>query len=253
VSPAGSKGEASCEWYRSAFGDLYPLLYPHRDDDSAAREATSLVAWLDLRDRGARIIDLGCGAGRHAAALASLGQRVVGLDLSNELLERARARPERRPDLVRGDLRHLPFRAAFDLALSLFTSFGYFDDTGNEHALREMARVLVPGGRLVIDHIHAAHLRRALVPEDTREGPGYRIRQRREIVDGRVRKTIVVRRDTGEPITLHEDVRLYDPDEMRALLKRAGLSRVSFHGSFAGDALRDDDARMIVVAHREAS
>jgi SAM-dependent methyltransferase len=253
VGPAGSNGEAGCEWYRSAFGDLYPLLYPHRDDDSAAREAASLVVWLDLNDRRARIVDLGCGAGRHAAALAALGLRVVGLDLSNELLERARARTEHRPTVVRGDLRRLPFREAFDLVLSLFTSFGYFDDAGNERALREMARLLVPGGRLVIDHIHAAHLRRALVPEDTREGPGYRIRQRREIVDGRVRKTIVVERDTGEHATLHEDVRLYDPDEMRALVKRAGLTRVSFHGSFDGAALRDDDPRMIVVAHREAA
>jgi SAM-dependent methyltransferase len=243
---------AECEWYRVTFGELYPLLYPRRDDAAAAREAADLVAWLGLRDGRARIVDLGCGAGRHAAALAALGLRVVGLDLSDALLERARTRPAGAPPLVRGDLRHLPFRPAFDLALSLFTSFGYFDDAGNERAVREMARVLLPGGRLVIDHIHAAYLRRTLVPEDTREVPGYRIRQRREIVAGRVRKTMVVERGGAESVTLHEDVRLYDPDEMRALLARAGLRGVGFHGSFAGGALRDDSARMIVIAQREA-
>jgi SAM-dependent methyltransferase len=237
------------DWYRSTFGELYPLLYPHRDDLAAAREVEQLAAWLDLRGRKVRIADLGCGAARHTAALRCLDLCAIGLDLSCELLARARERADGCP-LVRGDLRRLPFRPVFDVALSLFTSFGYFDDAENEIALSEMARVLAPGGRLLIDHIHVPTLHRTLVPEDTHRGPGCRITQRREIRDSRVRKTIVVRWDTGEQISLCEDVRLYLPEELARLLTRAGLRDVTFHGSYAGDPLSDTSARMIAVARR---
>jgi len=246
---AESAGGAATEWFRHAFGDLYPLLYPHRDDAAAAREVEQLAAWLRLREGSLCIVDLGCGAARHTAALRCLGVGAIGLDLSGPLLARARQRDDGCP-LVRGDLRQLPFRAVFDVALSLFTSFGYFDDAGNEAALREMARVLVPGGRLLIDHIHVPALRRTLVPEDTRRGPGCTITQRREIRDGRVRKSIGVRWDAGEEIQLREDVRLYEPAELARLLAGAGLRDVTFHGSYAGDALTDACPRMIAVARR---
>jgi SAM-dependent methyltransferase len=181
--------------------------------------------------------------------LRQLGACAIGLDLSCELLARARERADACP-LVRGDLRQLPFRPVFDVVLSLFTSFGYFDDAGNETALAEMARVLAPGGRLLIDHIHVPALRRTLVPEDTRRGPGCTITQRREIRDSRVRKSILVQWDAGEQIRLCEDVRLYEPDELARWLGRAGLGEVSFHGSYAGDALTDASPRMIAVARK---
>lgn len=247
---AGSSGGAPPEWFRIAFGDLYPLLYPHRDDASAEREAAQLVDLLGLRGRRARAIDLGCGTGRHAAALARLGLCVVGLDLSDALLARARQRGTLCGALVRADLRRLPFRPAFDLALSLFTSFGYFDDAENERTLQAIAYVLAPGGQLVIDHIHPPALAAGLVPEDTRFEAGCRIHQRREIVGSRVRKRITVRRDTGETIELCEDVRLYAPEELARLLQRTGLTDVRFFGSFAGDPLTEETQRMIVVARR---
>lgn len=246
---AEAAGGSSREWFRHAFGELYPLLYPHRDDAAAEREVVQLAAWLGLRDRKLRVADLACGAARHTAALRRLGVAAVGLDLSGSLLTRARGRADACP-LVRGDLRQLPFRPVFDVALSLFTSFGYFDDAGNEAALREMARVLAPGGRLLIDHIHVPALRRTLVPEDTRQGPGYSITQQREIRDARVRKTILVRWDQGETVRFDEDVRLYAPDELARMLEHAGLGEVSFHGSYAGEALAGDSPRLIAVARR---
>ena len=88
--PYRTSGE---EWYRAAFGELYPLLYSHRDDCSAAREVSDIVALLELDDRTARILDLCCGAGRHSAALMEMGfERVYGADLSSSLLAEACAR-----------------------------------------------------------------------------------------------------------------------------------------------------------------
>lgn len=239
----------SSEWYVTAFGDQYPLLYAHRDDAAAAEELGGLAPLLGRPLAGARALDLACGAGRHAEALAAAGARPTGLDLSPLLLTRAAARRTLRGRLVRGDLRRLPFGPVFDLVLNLFTSCGYFaDDEENELALREMARVLAPGGVLVIDHIHRERLLRDLVPEDTREADGFVIRQRREIRGDRIRKEIIVRAPDGGERRFVEDVRLYRPEELAVLLEAAGLAGVRFHGSLGGGPFGPAAPRMVVIA-----
>ncbi len=241
----------SSEWFVTAFGELYPLLYAHRDETSAAREVLGLLEHLGLSDRGARILDLCCGAGRHLAALAAGGGRVVGVDLSAELLGRAAGRPGLAGRLVRGDMRRLPFGAAFDLVLNLFTSFGYFArDAENERALREMARVLAPGGTLVVDHIHRARAVRELVPEDVRAEHGLVVRQRREIRGERIRKEITVRRRDGCEERFLEDVRLYRPEELEAMMAAAGLRAVRLRGSLTGAPFGPQAARMVAIAEK---
>ncbi len=104
-----------------------------------------------------RLLDAPCGHGRHANRLAERGYRVAGLDRSEPFLERARDdATERgvadRVDYRHGDLRSLPYDdRAFDGVYNLFTSFGFFDDAQNREVLAEFARVLRPGGRLVME------------------------------------------------------------------------------------------------------
>jgi len=240
-------------WYHDAFGDLYPLLYAHRDDSAAAAEAGAFVRRLGLDGPGSRVLDLACGAGRHCEALSGLGARVYGLDLSAHLLRLAARRACIAGRLARGDMRGLPFRRAFDLVVSLFTSFGYFaDDRMNERVLTEIARVLVPGGSLLLDHVNRPALERALVTEDERAGEGFRLRQRRSLSAARVRKEIEITWDDGRTRRLVEDVRLYMPDELRALLAARGFEEIRFYGSFDGRALDERAERMIVVAKARA-
>ncbi len=243
--------QESSPWFRSAFGELYPLLYPHRSDKAANYEIGRLVDFLGLRDSDRKVLDLACGNGRHMAALQESGLRVYGLDLSLALLEQATGRSGPGGRLVRGDMRYIPFREGFDLVVNLFTSFGYFsDDRENEKVLREMARVLEPGGRLVIDHINTAALQRTLVREDSRFGNGFHMLQRRRIEDRRVKKDITITWDNGEITTLCEDVRLYTDVEMRGLLMSSGFAEVRFFGSTRGEAFNDDSERMIVIAEK---
>ena len=132
------------EWFEQWFGEEYHVLYPHRDEEEA-RRAVALVQRAAPWAEGDRVLDLACGAGRHAAELERLGARVVGFDLSPSMLHRARAGV--RGPLVRGDMRALPFRAgSFALAVNLFTSFGYFRDD-KEHGLvvRQVVDSLRPG------------------------------------------------------------------------------------------------------------
>ena len=155
------------EWFERWFGEEYLRAYAHRDDEDAER-LVGLLDTLGVAGAGQRVLDLACGPGRHTAALARRGARVVGLDLSRVLLLAAREAGADR--LVRADMRSLPFRdAAFDAVLNLFTSFGYFtEDVEHETVLREVARALRPGGRFVLDFLNAPGVRAGLVARDER-------------------------------------------------------------------------------------
>ena len=242
--------ERGIPWFETAFGRLYPLVYAHRDDDSAFREIEGLTRLLHLSGSRLKTLDVCCGAGRHTEALEGLGLDVLGIDLSMVLLEKGASRPVLRGRVVQADMRALPFGTGFELLTNLFTSFGYFSEDGdNEQALCEMARVLVPGGRLVLDHMNRPAVERGLVPEDSEERDGLKIRRTRKIEGKRVKKEIHVDIIAeGEHIHLQEDVRLYTPSEMQGLLEAAGLEDVRYYGDFDGGALTMESPRMIALA-----
>jgi SAM-dependent methyltransferase len=227
-------------WVLDAFGPWYPTIYPHRNDAEAARLLATLAENVTLAGR--RILDVGCGAGRHLVRLRKLGSDPVGLDLSPSLLAEA-ARHGRevgvRVPLVRGDMRHLPFaNRRFDGVTSLFTSFGYFSRDEDRRVVREATRVLVPDGFHLLDFLNRDRVLAHPNPESERESEGYRIRERRRIEDrgGRVVKRVtVLSKDAEEPVVDYEErVNLWGPDELRSLLESAGLHVLQEWGEYDG-------------------
>lgn len=237
-------------WYQTAFGEHYLAVYPHRDDEAAAAEVRFVLETLAL-PAGARVLDLCCGGGRHLSRLAESGLAAIGLDLSAPLLQRAGARGLR---VTRADMRRLPLApAAFDAVVNLFTSFGYFtDEAENAAALREIARVLRPGGKFLIDHIHAAALAGSLVPESRRQVGGRTISERRSLDPDRKRieKSIRIEHDAGPAIQYTESVRYYGVDELEGLLGQAGLAPIARFGSLRGGPFGPDAERMVLVARK---
>jgi SAM-dependent methyltransferase len=240
-----------------SFGELYPLIYEHRDDEAASNEIGALIGALGLRGT-LRVLDLCCGAGRHAAAMNRLGFDVVGLDLSPQLLAEAAGRSGLAGRLVRADMRHLPFGdgapgAGFDLVVNLFTSFGYFaQDDENAAVLEEAARVLRPGGTIVVDHINRSLLERTLIPENEEKRRGLRVSYKRRIDGNRAHKEITVLGKDGKVALFHESVRLFGPGEFEEMCAAAGLACRTILGSFDGEPFGQDSDRMIVVADKPA-
>lgn len=104
------------------------------------------------------IIDVPCGFGRHSLALANAGHTVVGVDLNPDFLaiaqERAKqAAPGHTIHFIQGDMRSLGFRpGSFDVALNLFTSFGYFTSPEEDtQFFQETASLLKQGGKFILD------------------------------------------------------------------------------------------------------
>jgi SAM-dependent methyltransferase len=237
------------EWFEQWFGEEYHALYPHRDTEDA-RRAVALIRRVAPWRPGEQVLDLACGAGRHAFELERAGAQVVGLDLSPTMLLRARTRSRMR--LVRGDMRALPFRGeSFGVAVNLFTSFGYFRDDAEHHeVMRQVARVLAPGGRFVLDYLNAEQVRRTLLrePEDRSE-PATAVRIRRRFSEeGRYVVKEIELRDEGR--SFQERVRLFSVEELSALLREAGLEVTERFGDYAGGPLTDDAPRAILVGRR---
>jgi SAM-dependent methyltransferase len=234
------------EWFEQWFGEEYHALYPHRDDEDA-RRAVELIRRVVPWGDGDRILDLGCGPGRHAAELERLGGQVIGFDLSRVMLRRARERTRAR--LVRGDMRALPFRdGSFVLAVNLFTSFGYFlDDAEHRLVVRHVTAALVPGGHFVLDYLNAEHVRRTLKLGEKATGRDVLVTRRIDSANRFVIKEIELR-DEGR--RFEERVRLFSADELTALLTDAGLRVAARFGDYDGGPTGPNAPRVILVGAR---
>src|SRR5688572_13739496 len=232
------------EWFEEWFGEEYLRLYPHRDDTDAERVVALICRTVPFQP-GWRVLDVACGAGRHARAFEAAGARCFGLDLSQALLRVARQVTQ--APLVRADMRQLPIRpGSMDLTVNLFTSFGYFDrDAEHTAALEEMIGTVRRGGWFVIDFLNAAAVRRQLVPEETLQLAGSAIQISRSVSpDGRyVCKSI--RAAGGRQF--RERVRLFEPDQMASMLEAAGVSVRFRFGDYDANPLKSDSPRTVLA------
>ena len=246
-------------WYRRAFGRAYFDVYPHRDKVEA-RALVGLLkqhAFLD----GTPVLDLGCGPGRHITALMEAGvSRVVGIDLSETLLRSAWSEIEHggaRPLLVRADWRDLPLASrCFPLVLSLFTSFGYFDDPADdERHLEEVARVLTDEGVFVLDYLNANRVRMGLPSESRRLAGDLRVEEKRRLSsDGRrvVKDVVLSSTESGTELHRHtERVNLYSQEDLLLSLEKTGFHVDTVWGDYEGTRFdREKSSRLILVGRR---
>jgi SAM-dependent methyltransferase len=234
------------DWYHTWFNDDYLALYPHRDEADAAR-LVQLITRVTGWGAGWRVLDVGCGPGRHASAVERAGVSYVGLDLSLPLLRRARQVTP--APLVRADMRKLPVRpGSLQAVLSLFTSFGYFEhDAEHEATLAGMARVLASGGWLVLDFLNASLVRHSVpaAPQAPVPAPAGAMVRKHLSADGR----FVVKDITLASGVRHvERVRLLGQDDLSAMLQRAGLRLRAAFGDYDGAAPSPVAPRTLLLA-----
>jgi SAM-dependent methyltransferase len=201
-----------------------------------------------------RVLDLGCGHGRHAIELARRGHEVTGLDRTQAFLDLARkeADAQRLPiDLVHGDMREIEYDEAFDRVICLFDGFGLHRDEENADVLRRVARALRPGGRACIDVRNRDWMVRALLPVTVlQKGADLMIdRHVIEPLTGRLVDFRVVVRD-GRTKEARWSVRLYTFSELRGLLAAVGLRVTEVFGSWDLEPLSLAHHRMVVMVEK---
>ena len=221
-------------WFEPLADHLSSAYLRYSFTRGTAGEVAALVELLDLHP-GERVLDVGCGPGRHAAGLAERGLDVVGVDLSEAFLTLARAAvPAAR--FERLDARRLPFDGEFDAVISLCQgAFGLSGGPGaagrppagpelEEPVLAGMTRALRPGGRLAVSAFSAYFQLRYL-----EEGDEF------DAVDGVNREQTTVRSPSGEQRAAELWTTCFTPRELRLLARAVGLEPVAVHGVTPGD------------------
>lgn len=235
-------------WYEALFENCAEGYDREPFTQGTAGECDFIEAELG-QDRSRRILDVGCGTGRHAIELARRGYAVEGVDLSEAQLARARAKAAAlglKIPFHRLDARHLTFSGAFDLVLMLCEgAFPLMETDAMNHAiLRGAARALKPGGKLILTTLNALHPLRQL--GETRPA-GF------DLMSFRDRSILRVVDDAGRSRELPCDERYYAPSEITWLLGSLGFGRIAIHGARLGAFSRDHlldpaDVEMLVIA-----
>ncbi len=220
----------------------------------AEGDVAGIVAALDL-PKGARVLDLGCGPGAHALAFAARGCVVTGVDRTARLLARARAAATARGqavEWVQADMREFRRPAAFDLACSLYTSFGYFDEEGDRRVLENVVASLRPRGALVLDVSGRESVARFWREHTDVEIAGVRYVERRHAAEDwstLVGDWTIVR--DGVPSRFRVRQRLYTGTELKDVLASVGFPDVRLAGALDLRQPYDQTAeRLVAVARR---
>ena len=247
--------ETEAAWVPEYFGEDYLRLYafpPERTDPEVAFVAAELGARMRP---GGWVLDLACGQGRHTVPLAQRGYRLIGLDYQLPLLHTA-VRQARKagvtPAFIRGDMRELPFSTAFDAVVNLFTAFGYFSDDDNQRVLREVARVLRPGGWFILDVANRDALLRTAQPRSWKrlaDGTLVISEWQWDVRQGRYTHRQWLIGETARREFVHS-VRVYTCTELTAMLGAVGLRVAAVHGGFRGEALTLEAPRAILIAQK---
>jgi SAM-dependent methyltransferase len=224
---------AAAEWFASWFDtSYYHQLYAHRDVSEAADFIDALVGRLRPPAEAA-ILDLGCGAGRHARRLAAKGFDVTGLDLSADSIRLASAFGHERLRFARHDMRD-PFGfETFDYVLNLFTSFGYFDRAEDHLAVvRNVAASLKPRGVFVLDYLNVRRAEAHLTPYQTVERDGVRYAISRRVEAGHILKLISVDTGGGTPLHYEERVARFSFEDLQLMFALYGLTVDAVYGDY---------------------
>ncbi len=233
--------------------------YLHFYEDTLRTERTEhqvdvLVAHLQMRP-GMRVLDLGCGHGRHALELARRGFDVVGVDRTEGFLDLARKEAEAAGVAIEyrsSDLRAIEEEGSFDRVICLFDVFGLHHDEENHDVLRRIARALRPGGRVCLDVRNRDWMVRALLPVTIlQKGPDLMIdRHIFDPISGRLVDYRIMVRD-GRTKEARFSVRLYHFSELRSLLASVGLVVTEAFGTWDGDPIGLAHNRMVVFCEKE--
>ncbi len=247
----------TARWYETFFDELaLDIWQDSRTEELTAEEADTLDSLLAAPD-GGRLLDLACGNGRHAVALASRGYAMTGMDIAEANRARASelaAAAGTSIEFETQDITRIDYDAAFDAAYMWGNSFGYFPRNASVQFFGSVARALKPGGRFVMEtavsaeSILADFAPRTWVPisESMRvllEGRYHPRESRLETIYTTIRDGQVVGESTAQ-------VWIYTSGELAAMAESAGFEVLDMHGDLDGNPFELGDDQLILVLER---
>ena len=249
------------QWYEELFSD-YGEKYDHESFAQGTIGECDFIEKEIGNEKKTRILDIGCGTGRHSLELARRGYNVMGIDLSAALLEKAKekaAAQDLRIAFHRHDARDLPFDSEFDLAIMLCEgAFPLMEtDEMNFRILQGVAKALKPRGKLIFTTLNGLfplfHPLDEFFAADKKEGNAEYANHHFDLMTFRDHNITTIVDDHGNKKELHCDERYYVPSEITWLLKTLGFESIDIFGAKLGafsraDKLTTGDFEMLVIA-----
>ncbi|MFO0680183.1 MAG: methyltransferase domain-containing protein [Polyangiaceae bacterium] len=243
-------------WWEELFNDDYLRTMNKITDAQIAKEVTFIEESLAVQ-KGANLLDLACGTGRHAIELARRGYEVVGYDLSLAMLARAAeeaSEREQKLNFVQGDMREMAFDEVFDGIYCWNTSFGFFEEEKNAQIVGKVHRALKSGGQFLLDVTNRDFIGRQAPSLAWFEGEGCMCMDEMTIdwVTSRMRVKRTMMMDDGRTKEIEYSVRVYSLHELGKLLHDHGfrVAEVSGRPATPGVFFGAESPRTLILAEK---
>jgi 2-polyprenyl-3-methyl-5-hydroxy-6-metoxy-1,4-benzoquinol methylase len=250
-------------WYETLF-ENYGTQYDQESFTQGTQGECDFIE-KELRfDHEMNILDVGCGTGRHAIELTKRGYSVLGIDLSESQLNKAREKAkleQLKIEFLMHDARNLPFENQFDVAIMLCEGgFPLMEtDEMNYEILKNVSKSLKSTAKFIFTTLNGLyplkHSINDLLGEDAaKEGARYESHHF-DVLTMRDYNTTTFTDDDGNICELECNERYYMPSEITWLLNSLGFRKVEIFGAKLGaysrnDRLTDEDFEMLVIAER---
>ncbi|MFI5145423.1 MAG: class I SAM-dependent methyltransferase [Ignavibacteria bacterium] len=252
-------------WFKSWFNSPdYLRLYEHRDTRDAKKLINLLFRNIKLV-KGASVLDLACGNGRHSILFARKGYKTTGLDLSAFLIKQAEKKRTNEYSRFKSnlkfeikDMRDINHSGEFDLIVNLFTSFGYFKTVkDNEKVIKGISRALKQNGFFFFDFLNSSYLKKNLVPFDIKKFNGKSAIQIRTIAGGFVTKEIYIFSDRKpnhyypEMLRFTERIKLFSFNELKKMFQKHHLKIIKVFGDYSGTKFNEKKSKRLIIIARK--
>ena len=252
------------QWYESLF-ENYGRKY---DSESFTQGTMGECDFIEREigfNKSIKILDIGCGTGRHAIELSKRGYNVTGIDLSDSLLSRAKGKAKKQGlkiDFLKYDARNLPFNNEYDLVIMLCEgAFPLMEtDEMNYEILKNATKSLKENGKLIFTTLNGLFPLYRSVEEfcasNTDLGNATYRSNTFDLMTFRDHNITEVEDDGGNKKKLECNERYYVPSEITWLLKTLGYTNIEIFGAKLGafsrkDKLTTEDFEMLVVAEKK--
>lgn len=250
------------QWYEALFEN-----YNKYDNECFVQGTSGECDFIEKEltfNKSLKIIDIGCGTGRHAIELTKRGYNITGIDLSESQLEKAREKAEAQNleiSFLKHDARKLPFKNEFDVAIMICEgAFPLMEtDEMNFEILENVTGSLKDEGKLIFTTLNGLfplfHSVEEFLASTSSEGNAEYTKNTFDLMTFRDYNITTVEDDFGNKKVLECNERYYVPSEITWLLKSLGYKTIDIYGAKLGafsreDPLTTEDYEMLVIAEK---
>ena len=244
-------------WWEELFNDDFIRTMAKVTDEQIAKEVDFVEESLAVA-KGAMLLDLACGTGRHAIELTRRGYKVVGFDLSLPMLAKAAEEAQERNqklNFVQGDMREMTFEDTFDGIYCWNTSFGFFEEEKNAQVIQRVHKALKKGGQFMLEVGNRDYIIRQAPSLAWFEGDGCICMDEMSIdwITSRMKVKRTMMMDDGRTKEIDYSVRIYSLHELGRILHESGfrVAEVSGRTATPGVYFGSESPKTMILAEKK--